>query len=428
MKRQPWRFMGHAIQRLPDSQRANEFFLALICLAVFLSAVFISPRVFDHVTFDFRFGYYPGALGIQSGLGYVDPDGKLITGWSPGYSLLIAPFVTDDLDETLNRLRWVSGAAVLAWALILRRLIRRLIPEVPSYLPLAFATLWPPMLAIGNPAYSEFALALTSAGACLLLSRITLYAQVTLMSVLHAASAGLLLAAAMLVKVSALAVAVFGLLHVGRAMRNVALSVRMTHIAIAVAVMTAGILPWVLTFKSHTGHIGFTSTSARAAWDGLSRFPHLSVGQCIPKRLPGMGPVQAGTIEYLKRCAEHPLSALHMFAVKSLRTWYGMDSRRLEWILALLNLPWSALLLFSVARWLRQPREDRAAIGMLLGIVLALWAMIIVALVSIFRYMAPFFPFAVIVVFWALFNDYGQTRREVETRPLTPGMGESHLR
>ena len=185
-------------------------------------------------------------------------------------------------------------------------------------------------------------------------------------------------------------------------MHNVRWLSRIAHVVLIAAAFFVTVLPWVITYKQHTGQYGFTSAGAPSVWDGIRRFPELRVVQCLSKhRLASSSGSDAGdTISKWTKCFNnHPLSTLTLLSTKAVRVWYGTNTGRHEKLLAALNIPWLLLFVLSTFGILWNIRETPSIIILLLSCIVVVWASSI-AVLSIFRYLAPFFPFVVIVVLW----------------------------
>ena len=388
------------IRRLMANQRTNTFFLVVIWVGTITASILLSSTPFQSIHDDFKNGYYIGALNLHEHGSYTDSEGNLITHWPPGYSLYIAPFVTDDIEETFGRLKWLSAATLAIWILVVYLLIRKLLHHIPPYIPLGLCVLWPPIIALGNPGYCALLLALLVSIAFLLLDSVVKLNKMTVKSLLLSIVVGVLFGMAGLTKTIALPVTAISLVVVLLGMHNVRWFTRIVHVLLMATAFLLTLLPWITTYKLHTGHYGFTSARGSSVWDGLSRFPDLTVVQCLSKhRLTSFSGSDASdtTAGWMKCFINHPLSTLRLFSIKAVRVWYGTNSGRHEKLLAALNIPWLLLFIMSTCGILWSIRETPVTIILLLSCVLVVWASSIVVL-SIFRYLTPFFPFVLIVV------------------------------
>ena len=147
-------------RRFMANQRTNTFFSMTIWVGSIAATLLLSSKLFQGIHHDFKNGYYIGACNLREHGSYADNEGNLITNWPPGYSLYIAPFVTGDIEETFNRLKWLSAVTMTAWVLVVYLLIRKILYQYPPYIPLGLCVLWPPMIALGDPGYCALLMAL----------------------------------------------------------------------------------------------------------------------------------------------------------------------------------------------------------------------------------------------------------------------------
>lgn len=384
------------------NQRTNTFFLMVIWVGTIAASILLSSTPFQGIHSDFKNGYYIGALNLHEHGSYTDSEGNLITHWPPGYSLYIAPFVTDDIEETFGRLKWLSVATLTAWVLVVYLLIRKILCQFPPYIPLGLCVLWPPMIALGNPGYSYLLLALLVSSAFLLLGKLFELKKMTVKSILLSTVVGVLFGMAGLTKTIALPVTAISLVVVLLGMHDIRWLIRIAHVVLIATAFFVTLLPWITTYKQYTGHYGFTSAGSSSIWDGIHSFPDLTVVQCLSKhRLASSSESDVGdtTSEWMKCFKNYPLSTLTLLSTKAVRVWYGTNSGRYEKLLAAFNIPWLLLFVLSTFGILWSIRETPATIILLLSCVLVVWVTSI-AVLSIFRYLTPFFPFVVIVVLW----------------------------
>lgn len=89
-----------------------------------------------------------------------------------------------------------------------------------------------------------------------------------------------------------------------------------------------------------------------------------------------------------REAKKRPLAVAKFLAWKAARVWYATDSRRYDVVISLLQIPYLALLAWSVFRaWGEGPGPARLAL-LLVGCCTLFWAMAFVAL-SIVRYVVP---------------------------------------
>ena len=349
---------------------------------------------------DFVSGYHPGALGIQKGAGYVDQSGELITRWPPGMSTFISPWVVDNVRESAQRLRFVSGFLAVAWVVVVAYLMRLLLPRVSILVALPVAVFWPPMLAMGDPTRSEmlFTVLLTVAAyllACLYRCR----PQSIFNTMALTIAAWSALAAAALTKTSGIAVA--GTMFVGVAFGFHSWSIRrrIGVLLLSASVFSVGLAPWVLTYKEHTGHFGFTSNGFTSVQDGFRHYPHFPLGSELRERSVRWQSYEDMWADLREVAATDYIGALRLLGIKTIHPWYATWSRRFDRYLLVTQLPWLLLFVWASGRTLWRWKQIPGEIILLHGYVAALW--IAAAFVApILRYLSPAFPFVVILVFW----------------------------
>ena len=89
-----------------------------------------------------------------------------------------------------------------------------------------------------------------------------------------------------------------------------------------------------------------------------------------------------------REAVKRPLAVAKLLACRADRVWYATDTRRYEVAIALLQIPYLALLLWSGYRaWGQGPEPARLA-SLLLGCCVLFWMMAFMAL-SIVRYVVP---------------------------------------
>ncbi len=375
--------------------RAERRWIAAVAGVLFGIALYGTDRLLAEPA-DFLHGYQPGALSLWRGEGYLDHQGQAITHWPPGYSLLIAPWVAQDPLASMVRLRWFSGVLGVLHTLLLAGLCRRLLRRKRLCWVLPCALLWPPLLALTNPALSEQSFAVLATAAASLLVRLD-NAQGGRQTLLLAMGAGLLLGAATLVKTLGLALLAGACLGTLLEARRWSRLQRLGLCGLLALLAGLVLLPWLVAFWRLTGTPGLTTAGMESARDGWSRFEDYPQGGELARRTEAWhtpGDAAAGLLEL---ASEHPAALARILAVKLLRPWYATDSGRYALPMMALNLP--VLLLLLVAGVRHRLRRQRAPRGLwtLLAMLAAVW-LAACGVLSIFRYLAPLFPFAVVVI------------------------------
>ena len=99
-----------------------------------------------------------------------------------------------------------------------------------------------------------------------------------------------------------------------------------------------------------------------------------------------------------RHALEHPVEASGILADKALSAWYATQSGTFDRLLRVAQIPWLVLFLVGCAAVGQRRRRN---LLLLAGTVVAVWGTTAAAL-SIYRYMAPFFPLVVIVSGWGI--------------------------
>jgi hypothetical protein len=256
------------------------------------------------------------------------------------------------------------------------------------------------MLAIGDPMGSEMLFTILSVVTmCVLTCLYRLRPASIPINVAITIAAGLTLAALSLTRTAGIAATAAEFICIALGFHLWSIRRRFAVLFSIALVFGVGISPWVLTYKEHTGHYGFTSNGFDSVRDGLNRYPYFPFGLELQERSENWKTLGDIWTDVRDVSTTDPVGSLRLLAIKISHPWFATWSRQLDRYLLVIQLPW--LLLFTVAscrtvgRWKQVPGE----IILLHGYVAALW--ITAALVApILRYLAPAFPFVVIVVLW----------------------------
>jgi len=375
---------------------------AALCAAAFVVAVLVAPRLFPRPPTDFVGAYHPGAYSLQQGHGYVDAAGRLVESYPPGYSLVIAPFVRADAVESLASIRLVHGAlaAVLAWLLTL--LADRLLPERWRGPAVLLALFWPPQLALAYPGGSEILFAVLVTAAALPLVSVH-RARKGETRKLAALAVGALLGLATMVRTMGLSIAGAVLLSILLASNRWSLRRRLATCGLVLLTWLLFVTPWVAFYTASTGRVGFTSTEVGMVGLrlGFQRFESFAPGRLLEERRLGWQDGSDVRRDLIEASRRWPAETMELLTVKLFRAWYAGDSGRFDALVLPMNLPWAVLFLLASARSLWRWRRTPGEVVALEGAAVASWLSAFVTS-SLLRYMAPVFPFAVLVIAWHL--------------------------
>jgi hypothetical protein len=384
-----------------NSQKLNITICLVICLLSFLNPLILAPKLFTQPNSDFIYGYYTGALNIKNGNGYTDKEREFITHWPPGYSIFISPFVSSDFKSSVKSITLVTSFLALFWVYLLFKIFKKVIPAIPTFIPLGLAVLWPPMLAIGWPQLTAMlfsTLVALSIYVILLLLNSKNHLKLSILSV----SLGVILGFAVLVRTIAIPVFLFliPILLVG--LKNINIEKRIKYVILMVVSFIITISPWLLTYYNLTGHIGFTSAGKLAIMDGLSKFSHLEAGKYLINKSDSWYSLSIIINDCFNCLITYPYSTSILFFQKSISPWYSTASERYESIMFVINIPFLILFCISLIQLLRKSFHS-LPIKIISVYVISFWLTSILVL-SIFRYMTPIFPFVILIIFYSLFN------------------------
>ena len=395
------------------TRRQKQLSLAAACLLAYLVAYFMPPLLIaGSESPDFRYGYHPGALGLQQGHGYVDANGAFITRWPPGYSLFIAPFIQEDRIASLATLRHLGAALAAIWMALLAWLARMVAPGFTQPLVLALAAaFWPPLLALANPGGSEMLFTtLTTLAACLLVWLSARSGTGSLLDHGAAFAAGLTLGLASLTKTLGISLSAAAALSILAAFRRVPARRRASTAFLLFLGVGLAIGPWLLEYQRKTGRVGFTTAGIRSVKDGFQRFTTFEAGREIARQSTAWLSANDVVHTLAEVGADDPFGVVRLLATKAIRPWYSTDSGRFDTLLIVLQLPWLVLFTLSTGLLLRRWRTAPPSLVVLHALVLANWGLAVVVL-SIFRYLAPVFPLAILGVLAHIQHRRGAARR-----------------
>jgi hypothetical protein len=335
----------------------------------------------------------------------------------PGYSLLIAPFVDEDVEQSLRVLRIVHGFLAVILVGLLALLIRRLLPLRWQLPILAIGILWPPQLALSYPGGSEILFAVLVVAAVLVAQPMLRSPSPKLLGLIGLALAvGSLLGLATLTRTMGLAVGGAVLIAVVVGASELPIARRMLVIGIVATSLSATVLPWVLIYEKNTGHVGISSAEVgmRGLRFGFRRFEDWAPGRALEERRQTWNDLPQATRDIADVGRRWPLQTAGLLTAKAFRAWYAADSGRFDNLVFPINFPWALLFLLASFRALARWKDTPAGIVLLHGVVAACWVSAFVTS-SVLRYMAPVFPIAVVAIAWHAVDAVRMAREKAES-------------
>lgn len=368
---------------------------------------------------DYTLAYRPVAETVVGGGGLMTPDGVPATKYPPGYSLLLAGTYW-----AADRLGWDREAAVdgasggwfVLGAVALWGLASLVWGRWPAVGAAALWCLYPPAVVLLGQAGSELPFIPV------------LFATLTVFWVAARrpspgwrpmAAAGAGCAALMLLRPIALGLpAVLGLYLLAFRAGGGRVD-RLRAAAVLGLAAAAGVAPWQAHLYAVTGRVAPLSTNGPAnIYIGLTfavredpdraavALPAgvLEVQRQVDADWQGRPDRTEGALlaALARAAADRPAAVAQLVAVKAARCWYATDSRRHETALALLGLPYAAVVAVAAVRTARRGgSRGRAFLALVAAVVLYNWLMATLAL-SILRYMVPAIGllFALVPALW----------------------------
>lgn len=348
-------------------------------------------------------GYYrPVAEAVLRGDGYTR-NGEVNLHNPPGYPfVLVALFALAELTGW-SQLTWVTIFSVACTALstvVAYAVADRLFGRRTALVAAALFATYPLTLVMASYRFSEVPYTL----ALLLVVHAALRAAVSRERLLAwAAWAGLLCAAAALIRPAAIGLA----LPVGLALLlyrgGPSLRRRTAAAALVLAGFLAGVAPWETWLYAKTDRlIALSEVGPEAAVVGVivgARGEQLEPGdpvfvppavRAMSRRIAADRDTLQGTGDIVRRLAEEPPADVALLlAGKSVRAFYGTDSFKLEPLILLVQAPYLALMAAGLvaARRVQDPLT-RWSPWLFVLVVTYSWVVTLSAL-SIVRYMAP---------------------------------------
>ncbi len=404
----------------PDSLRVRLCVTAAVSLVAALGAAWLAPRLMaTPISPDFLGVYLPGALALRSGAGYLGADGAPISHYPPGFSLLIAPWADADPQRALASLRWLAGAEAGLWVVLLAWLATRVVPRVSLLMALPVIALWPSLLAIGNPTNSElpFTVLLTLA-MCLLGGFAPAARRSGWRGVARCTLGAVALAAAIYVRPQGFVVAGAIALALATGFASVAPTTRLAATASFLATIAVLTLPWMIVQQRHTGQLRFASSPLVAVKDGVRELDRSPFTVELAGRSEAWQSLGDAWADFEDAARTDPSGAVRFALHKLLAPWYRTWSRRLDVILAVLQIPVCLLFVLSSLRVLCRWRDTPGEVILLHAAVVSQWGLALLVL-PLFRYLAPSFPFVLLALLWQL-GDLASGDGRVAVRTPSP--------
>lgn len=389
-------------------RRSREFFdrrplLSIFVLAILIQSVFLallpaSYKANDNT--DYVNHYQPIAESVLDGRGLRERDGSAAIRVTPGYPLVLVPIFALSAATGLGRFGLINvlnlvvmAASALFVFLIARELFNRRTAVVAAALWITYPlNLW-----LTKQPNSEvpFILALYIA------VYMFVYALRRDQRVMAMAfGAGVLTGIASLVRPAAILVAgafvVGGLLWKGR--RRFLPRVVMCGVLVAGNIIA--VTPWEVWAYSATGRVLPLSSASRTQL-ATSIVPPggAEAGTAVPSdvdalidrarsRKSSLGSF-GGIASFLwEEARDRPVAVVKLLALKALWPWYVTFSGRLDWLIAIAQLPYIALAIVGGVLAFRRGGDQRNASIVILAIVVYSWAVAFATTPRV-RYMVP---------------------------------------
>jgi len=388
-----------------SSRRTAVTVFVLAAMAVIVTPILVPASVASRSQGDYVSYYRPVAdrLLAGHGLAHGAPDGGPALRYPPGEPLLVAATLrvsraiglSDGVGQRLVTMLLMGAACVLVWAIA-----RRTFGDAPALVTAALFIVYPANRFVAMRLNSEVPFMVLVFGSTLLV--VSAAERSAGRSIAwRSAAAGALLGVALLVRPIGVAFVVPMLLVIGVPRRVDRASVARAALFLGALLVVVG--PWILWASGQgQGFVPLSTGGRPSVIDGLS--------YGLPGREPGRswvpGPARSAMSDAAARAAaprppsvpslvgsvarHHPLGFAELVGLKAARAWYGTESERSEWLVALVQAPflgltaWGALLALGEGARTR----GRGLAMLLLGILLATW-ILTVCVLSIAAYLAP---------------------------------------
>lgn len=382
-----------------NASRAHLTPLLIFVLAVMLTmgSWLIAPPDFAQSP-DYNTFYAPVARNLIAGKGYLREDGTFPARYPPGYPLILAGVFGVGNWLKLSEQAAVGALNVLCSglsAVLLYAAARAFWDRAHAVIVAVLWATYPFNLYLAQFPASELPFTVVFFGSAALFSHTIVRHRRA--AVLYLAS-GLLLGVMALIRPIAIGLGLCAALIPVFGLRPARIGLR------AAALMLIGnvliLIPWQIALYAHTGVFHLLSEGGvMSIRDGLMFGVQDGPRAYIPlpanvERLQRDLLAHYGDIKTLPQVAgvlfaefqKDPMAVVQLFAIKSLRSWYGTDSGRYDSISALIQLPYLLAALWSSRAAHKQGKSGLA--GGVWLVVVYFW-LATIAVLSILRYMVP---------------------------------------
>lgn len=212
---------------------------------------------------------------------------------------------------------------------------------------------------------------------------------------------GFLVGIAMLIRPIALGVGLIMSFVIWLAKRNESMRVRWAFVTMVLLGNLVAVLPWQLWVYAKTGRVVLLTRGGTPNMDDgltfaiLSNRPPSGAPNDVVELMQDIA-AQAERVRSLsgvitvtgEELWNRPLATTKLLTIKILRSWYGTDSRRFEFAIMLLQIPYLAFILWGTRQTWRFGGVARDVALSIWLVVLYFWGLTFAAL-SIVRYMVP---------------------------------------
>ncbi len=351
---------------------------------------------------DYVFSYEPAARNLLAGHGFSLEDENPVTVYPPGYPLILAGiFRASQLlgvseDASLSVFAVICMALVSMFVFLLTRMFWWTLPALIA--SLIWMT-YPFALWLTKQPNSELPfMVVLYGGLCLFW-----YALSQRLPARVYCLCGLAFGLAMLIRPIAIGIGLVLSAIVWFTRRELGRRVRLLMIVMLLLGNVVAVAPWEAWVFAKTGNVILLSTNGvRSMRDGVT-FAVESKGYRQDSRIPPdviqvMDDIRVRKEEIttfsdfrsiiFQEFRSHPIAGTKLLVLKTVRSWYGTDSQRLEGPILLIQLMYLVLVAWGArSAWKRGGLQRKFVIGALM-VTLYFWGMTFLAL-SILRYMVP---------------------------------------
>lgn len=377
------------------------FALALLVQLVFLQLLPAAYRVnesTDYLTF-----YEPVAESIRSGDGFQTPRGTPAVRYPPGYPVLLAGVfeaadvlgVSGDLAVRALIVGLTAGSAVLIFLLG-----RHLFGSRVGFIAALLWMTYPVNLWLAKQPNSEVPFIFVLYGTLLVLVR-ALDSRRRLAAIVFLCGAGL--GVASLIRASAIAIAVPVAIGIFLWMRGASVRLRLALCGVLLAGNLVAVMPWEVWATATTGRVIPLSEGGRAAVlagiiqrtgkDEFEKSAPADVKALMRRAREQRSSLRSfgDIIGFLwDEAGNHPAAVGKLLFLKAIGPWYVTFSGRLDLLVALVQVPYLALVTGGAfVAWKRGGRERSTVF--LIALIGAYSWLVAVATAPRLRYLAPAF-------------------------------------